>query len=72
MPGHLYTGRAYGGIIMKTDPIVEEVRKSRQKHAAKFDYDLRRIFEDLRSRQKETGHKIVSRKPKPYLKATGS
>ncbi len=56
---------------MVKDPIVEEVRKSRQKHAAKFNYDLRKIFEDLRSRQKETNHKIVSRKPKPYLKATG-
>ncbi len=57
---------------MIKDPIVEEVRKSRQKHAAKFNYDLRKIFEDLRSRQKETNHEIVSRKPKPYLKATGS
>ncbi|MGR3304163.1 MAG: hypothetical protein ACUZ8I_16920 [Candidatus Scalindua sp.] len=57
---------------MNKDPIVEEVRKSRQKHAAKFDYDLRRIFEDLQSRQKDSNHKIVSRPPKPYLKATGS
>lgn len=57
---------------MGKDPIVEEVRKSRQKHTAKFGYDLRRIFEDLRSRQKDTNHKIVSRTPKPYLKATGS
>lgn len=57
---------------MIKDPIVEEVRKSRQKHAAKFNYDLRKIFEDLKSRQKETNHKIVSRKPKPFLKATGS
>lgn len=72
MPSHLYTGRAHGRVIMNKDPIVEEVRKSRQKHAAKFDYDLRRIFEDLRSRQKDSNHKIVSRPPKPYLKATGS
>lgn len=57
---------------MDKDPIVEEVRNSRQKHAAKFNYDLQKIFEDFRSRQKETNHKIVSRKPKPYLKATGS
>ena len=49
---------------MIKDPIVEEVRKSRQNHAAKFDFDLRRIFEDLKSRQNETNHKIVSRSPK--------
>ena len=57
---------------MNKDPIVEEVRKSRHKHAEKFNFDLHRIFEDLRSRQNETNHKIVSLTPKPYLKATGS
>ena len=57
---------------MNRDPIVEEVRKSREKHASKFDFDLRRIYEDFKSRQEETKHKIVSRPPKPYLKATGS
>jgi len=57
---------------MNKDPIVEEVRKSRHKHAEKFNFDLHRIFEDLKSRQNETNHKIVSLPPKPYLKATGS
>ncbi|MCP5006280.1 MAG: hypothetical protein GY941_20425 [Planctomycetes bacterium] len=45
---------------MSADPIVDEVRRSRQKHAEKFNFDLRRIFDDLKSRQNETNHKIVS------------
>ncbi|MGK5092732.1 hypothetical protein WDW89_12050 [Deltaproteobacteria bacterium TL4] len=57
---------------MNKDPIVAEVRKSREKHAEKFDYDLRRIFEDIKSRQGETNHKIVTCTPQYYLKSTGS
>jgi hypothetical protein len=30
------------------DPIVQEVRRIRQEHAARFDYDLRAIFDDLK------------------------
>ena len=33
---------------MTRDPIVTEVRRLREQHAARFDYDLRRIFEDLK------------------------
>ena len=33
---------------MWKDPIVEEVRKIRQEHAAKFNYDLKAICEDIR------------------------
>jgi len=33
---------------MWKDPIVEEVRKIREEHAARFDYDLKRIFDDLK------------------------
>lgn len=29
---------------MWTDPIVEEVRKAREAHTARFNYDLRAIF----------------------------
>ena len=42
------------------DPIVEEVRKVRQEHAARFNYDLRAIFEDIRRRQVQSGHPVVS------------
>jgi hypothetical protein len=36
------------GIKMWKDPIVEEVRKIREKHAAKFKYDLDAICRDLK------------------------
>lgn len=39
------------------DPIVEEVRKAREEYAARFDYDLKRIFTDLREREKESGRR---------------
>lgn len=33
---------------MNEDPIVTEIRRFRQQHAESFDYDLRRIFDDLK------------------------
>ena len=35
-------------VAMKKDPIVEEVRKIREAHASKFNYDLKRICQDLK------------------------
>jgi hypothetical protein len=46
------------------DPIVEEVRRLREEHAASFDYDLDRIFQDLKEREGKSGHKVVSLQPK--------
>jgi hypothetical protein len=57
---------------MKPDPIVDEVRKAREAHAAKFNYDLLAICGDLRKKEKESGHPVVSRQPKLRLKPTGS
>jgi len=39
---------------MLTDEIIDEVRINREAHAAKFDYDLRAIYEDLK--KSETKH----------------
>ncbi|MBI5684425.1 MAG: hypothetical protein HZC54_05050 [Verrucomicrobia bacterium] len=36
---------------MKNDPIVAEVRKAREKLAARFDFDLDAMFKDTRKRQ---------------------
>ena len=33
---------------MNDDPIIQEVRRIRQEHAAKFDYDPEAIFADLK------------------------
>jgi hypothetical protein len=49
---------------MWNDPIVEEARRIREEHAARFDYDLRAIFEDLRRRQQEGGRSVVSFPPR--------
>jgi hypothetical protein len=49
---------------MWEDPIVEEVRRIRQEHAAKFDYDLRRIYEDLKEQEKQSGRRFVTLPPR--------
>ena len=53
---------------MFKDPIVEEVRAVRQKHAARFNHDLRKIAEDLRAKEQQSGRKIVSFPSKPAKK----
>ena len=65
MSDNMHAGRANGGMTMFKDPIVEEVRAARQKHAAKFNYDLRKIAEDLNRKQEKAGRKTVSFPPKP-------
>lgn len=49
---------------MWKDPIVEEVRKLREAHAKKFDYDLQAIYEDLKKREKTSGRQFTSLTPK--------
>lgn len=41
------------------DPIVDEVRRVRQEYAAQFDYDIRRIAEDLRRQEEESGRQYL-------------
>ena len=47
------------------DPIVEEIHRFREEYAKKFDYDLDRMFEDLRQQQEESGLPVVSFESKP-------
>jgi hypothetical protein len=49
---------------MREDPIVEEVRRIREEHAALFGYDLRAIYDDLKETEKQSGRAIVSFAPK--------
>lgn len=49
---------------MWNDPIVEEVRKVRDEHAKKFNYDLEAIAADLRKQQKAGKRKFVTLPPK--------
>ncbi|HJY85943.1 MAG TPA: hypothetical protein VKE24_03820 [Candidatus Acidoferrales bacterium] len=57
---------------MMEDPIVAEVRKVREAHAAQFNYDLEAIYRDLKRQEKESGRTFVSyppRRAKPAGKA---
>ena len=59
------------------DPIVDEVRRVRDAHAARFNYDLDAIFEDIKKREKESGLVFiqgVARQPAPNkaLQPTGA
>ena len=49
---------------MKEDPIVEEIRRYRAEHAAKYGHDLGRICEALREEEAKSGHHVVHRKPR--------
>jgi hypothetical protein len=57
---------------MWNDPIVDEVRKARDLHAKKFNYDLQAIVADLKKQQEVSGRKFVilpPRKPTVFPKA---
>ena len=49
---------------MWNDPIVDEVRKVRNAHAQKFNYDLQAIAADLKKQQKASGNKFITLLPK--------
>lgn len=46
-----------------SDPIVDEVRRVRDAHAARFNYDLDAIFRDIKEQEKRSGRKFVSFAP---------
>jgi len=46
------------------DEIVEQIRKVREEHAAKFNYDLAAIFNDLKLQEDQDGRKTMSLSPK--------
>ena len=44
----------------ESDPIVDEVRRIRDAHAAKFNYDPDAIFREIKEQEKRSGRKYVS------------
>lgn len=52
---------------MWEDPIVEEVRKVREEHARRFNYDLKAIAADLKKRRRSGKRKLVTLPPKKPL-----
>jgi hypothetical protein len=57
---------------MYEDPIVDEVRKTRERLAEKLDFDVGAIFEDLRKRQAKLGAKLVHRQRKRGTERTAA
>ena len=45
---------------MMNDPIVDEVRRIRDEHAARFNYDLEAIFRDIKEQERKSGRTYVS------------
>ena len=43
----------------RPDPVITEVRALRDEYAARFDYDVEKMFRDLRDRQNASDHKYV-------------
>ena len=43
-----------------SDPIVDEVRRARDAYAARFNYDLRAIFRDLKEQENRSSRKLAS------------
>ncbi|REJ81240.1 MAG: hypothetical protein DWQ34_07930 [Planctomycetota bacterium] len=45
--------------MKREDPIVAEVRRTREELSAQFDFDVAAIFSDLRTRQISAGDRLV-------------
>jgi hypothetical protein len=55
---------------MYDDPIVNEVRKTRERLAKKFNFDVGAIFKDLRKQQAKLGNRLVRRERKRAAERT--
>jgi hypothetical protein len=49
---------------MNLDPVLAEIRKTREAYATKFSGDVKSMLADLRKRQAEGGRPSVARPPK--------
>jgi len=49
---------------MKLDPVLSEIRKTREAYAERFAGDVTAMLADIRKRQEQSGRKTVSRPPK--------
>jgi len=47
------------------DPLISEIRTAREKHAARFGYDLTEIFRDIKARQQASGRTYVRYPSRP-------
>lgn len=50
---------------MEKDPIMEEIHRVREEYAARFNYDLKAIYRDLKARAEKGEFVVVHRSPRP-------
>jgi hypothetical protein len=55
---------------MWEDPIVADVRRAREELSARFNFDVKAIFADMRNRQGALGDRLVSRRKRSESKNT--
>nr|VFK29347.1 MAG: hypothetical protein BECKMB1821G_GA0114241_104810 [Candidatus Kentron sp. MB]VFK33509.1 MAG: hypothetical protein BECKMB1821I_GA0114274_104710 [Candidatus Kentron sp. MB]VFK76244.1 MAG: hypothetical protein BECKMB1821H_GA0114242_10489 [Candidatus Kentron sp. MB] len=60
-----------GEITIRKDPIIQEIHKIRDKHAAQFNDDPVAIYHHLKRLKKESGREIVTFEPKRVLEIHG-
>jgi len=49
---------------MENDPILEEIHRVREEYAARFNYDLKAIYRDLKTREEQGEFVVVHRSPR--------
>lgn len=49
-----------GYIEAEKDLVLQEVWRAKETFAAERDYDLRKLFEELREKQRASGHRVVN------------
>lgn len=52
------------GIPMSNDPIIDEVREARRRHAEQFNFDLDAIYEDIKRRELASGRTYLDPPPR--------
>jgi len=50
---------------MDKDPILEELHRVREEYAARFNYDLQAMYQDLKAREARGEFVVVHRPPRP-------
>ena len=50
---------------MELDAILEELHRVREAYAARFNYDLRAMYRDLKAREERGEFVVVHRAPRP-------
>lgn len=50
---------------MKLDPVLAEIRATREAYSERFGGNVRAMLEDLRKREQQSGRKLVSRAAEP-------